>query len=222
MNRAPLHVFVAVLVTTSFPSLAQRPPAQGHAPAELLVTTGPATPGARFLATLPAATRKALQRNGQVLLDQKMEDTSGMVRAVLRFERPLDEVFALITQPSLQTKYLPHVTKSKTVGEHTPEGEATDMEVTVLVTIRYRTQHWFYPEEHRMEWTLDPSGANGLKEQSGYFQLYALDDQTTVAEYGTKVVARDKLINAVRRGAERASIADALVAMRKYVAAAPR
>jgi len=204
----------------AFSALAARPPARQHASPEVVAGVDAQTPGARFLATLPQSTREAVKKDGQAVLDGKSgsDSSGGLLRAVIRFDRPRDEVFALITQPSTQVSYLPHVTQSKTVGAHTDEGEATDMVVSFLFTFRYRTQHWFYPEEHRMEWNLDPAGENGLTEQVGFFQLYELDEKTTIAEYGTRVVARDGFLNFLRSLGERGGVADALTAMRKHVA----
>ena len=214
MTRTTLAVALTFTASAAF----ARPPARQHASPELLTTTGELTPGARFLATLPASAQDTLRREGAVVLAQKQGSADqSMLHAVIRFERPVDAVFAVITQPSTQHSYLPHVTASKTVGGRSDEGEATDMVVSFLFTFRYRTQHWFYPEEHRMEWSLDPSGADGLREQQGYFQLYALDDGTTLAEYGTRVVARDGFLNFLRGLGERGGVEEALRAIRRHV-----
>ena len=219
----PSNLF-AVLVVIALPSLAARPPARQHAPPEVIAGVDALTPGARFLQTLPASTREALKKEGQAVLDGQRsgDDTNGLLRAVIRFDRPRDEVFAIITQPSTQVSYLPHVTQSKTVGARSAEGETTDMVVSFLFTFRYRTQHWFYPEEHRMEWNLDPAGEDGLTEQLGFFQLYELDEKTTIAEYGTRVVAKDGFLNFLRGLGERGGVAEALTAIRKHVSAEKR
>ena len=213
MNRSILVIFI------SLSAFAARPPARQHASPEVIAGVDDLTPGARFLATLPTATREAVRKDGQAVLDNK-PGVDNLVRAVIRFDRPRDEVFAVITRPSAQVNFLPHVTQSKTVGARSEEGEANDMVVSFLFTFRFRTQHWFYPEESRMEWNLDPAGEDGLVEQVGFFQLYALDEHTTIAEYGTRVVARDGFLNFVRGLGERGGVAEALSAIRKHVAAA--
>lgn len=221
MTRMNRWTFAA-LVFTALSTFAARPPARQHAPPEIVAGVDDLTPGVRFLATLSPAVREALRKEGQAVLDGKRGDDKALLRAVLRFDRPADEVFAIITQPSTQVSYLPHVTQSKTVGARTAEGEATDMVVSFLFTFRYRTQHWFYPEERRMEWSLDPSGEDGLTEQVGFFQLYELDEKTTIAEYGTRVVAKDGFLNFLRGLGERGGVAEALTAIRKHVSASPR
>jgi hypothetical protein len=112
---------------------------------------------------------------------------------------------------------LPHVVESKTVGEHTAEGERNDYLVVLVFEIRYRTQHWFYPEESRVEWSLDPSGANGLVAQEGYWQLYELDSKTTLGEYGTRIVVRGALLEFARSIGERGGVVEALNAFKRHV-----
>ena len=65
MNRSILVVFVSL---TAF---AARPPARQHASPEVIAGVDDLTPGARFLATLPTATREAVRKDGQAVLDNK-------------------------------------------------------------------------------------------------------------------------------------------------------
>lgn len=208
------RVVCAVIAASGMVAFAERPSARHHAKPEVMQGSDDLTPGARFLATLPASARDELRRKGQVVLDQGTKDN--LIRAVVRFERPLGQVFSAVTQPAKQREFLPHVTQSKSLGR-SDQGESVDMAVSFLFTFRYRTQHWFYPDEGRMEWNLDPSGERGLKEQVGFWQLYELDEKTTIGEYGTHVASDNDFINFVRGLGERGGIADALGTMRKYV-----
>ena len=210
------RVVCTVLVASAMVALAERPPARHHAKPEVMQGNDGLTPGARYLATLPAAAREQLRKKGYAVLDQSSNGKDNLIRAVVRFERPADQVFAVITQPSREVEYLPHVTQSKSLG-HTEQGEVDDMVISFLMTFRFRIQHWFYPEEFRMEWELDPSGEKGLKEMVGFWQLYELDDKTTIGEYGTHVASDSDFINFVRSLGERGGIADALVSLRRFV-----
>jgi uncharacterized protein YndB with AHSA1/START domain len=222
MNQLITAATLVVVVTASTPAHAERPPPRGRAAPALLAgdVVDPGTAGACFLSSLPAERRAEFERHGQVLLEQPGSGSAGTIRAVLRFDRPRDEVFAILSRPSEQSRYLPNVTQSKTVGARTAEGERTDLVVSVLFTIAFRTQSWFYPEEHRIEWTLDPTGADGLTAQEGFFQLYALDERTTLAEYETRVVARSGLLEFFRSLGAKGGVADALAATRRHVATA--
>jgi hypothetical protein len=212
---------LALALSASSPAArAERPPPRERPAPELFTNLdgGTDTPGARFIATLPPKVRETLKKDAQVVLDTKA--TSGgpaLVRAVVRFDRPRDEVWALVTQPSKQSTFLPHVDVSKLVGERTAESEINDYVVAFIFTFKYRTQHWFYPDIQRVEWQLDPSGEDGMVEQLGFWQLYELDAKTTVAEYGTRIVVRGAFLNFLRSLGERGGVADALTAFRKHI-----
>lgn len=220
MHARPLTTLVLVLASSGW---AQQPPSRERAPAEFFTDLkgGTDTPGARFIASLPEAARKALAKDQQVVLDQTSKDGGpALIRAVARFGRPKAEVWELITRTSDQHTFLPHVTQSKTFGERTAEGERNDYVVAFFFTFKYRTQHWFYADQSRLEWNLDPSGEDGLVEQLGFWQLYELDEKTTVGEYGTRIVVRGAFINFLRSLGERGGVKDALTAFRRHVNAA--
>ncbi len=222
-------ILALCLAALAAPGLAAepRPPPRGHPvlPPAAAPTDGgaPASPGARYLESLPPAAREALLRNGQVILDTR---TSGpgpsLVKAAVRFSRSRADTYALITQPADQHTFLPHVEVSRPFGERTELGEREDFEVSFLFTFKYRTQHWFYPEEDRVEWNLDPTGGDGLEAQLGYWQLYELDEHTTLAEYGTHIVARGAILNFFRSLGERGAIDEALTAFRKHIDGSPK
>lgn len=218
-----MRLLTAAVLFLSVAAWAERPAAREHAPAEFFseLKGGTDTPGARFLASLPESARKAVLRDGQVVLDQKSSSSGpALIRAVARFNRPKAEAWELISRVSEQHAFLPHVTQSKTFGTRTAEGEADDYVVSFLFTFKYRTQHWFYADESRLEWALDPAGEDSLLEQEGFWQLYELDEKTTLAEYGTRLVVKGAFINFLRSIGERGGVRDALTAFREHVDAA--
>src|SRR4051794_33294661 len=100
----------AVLSFWAVTSFAERPPSVAKAPSEFHATSAEAqgpTPGAAYLATLPYEMRNKLRKDGRVLLE--LQRKKGYVHAVIRLERPIDEAYALITQPARQQQYVPHV-----------------------------------------------------------------------------------------------------------------
>lgn len=207
-------VVLAAALLLSRTALSERPAPKAQPAAELVADPNG---GAKYVARLPDEVRKALEKKGHALLEQRSGKDDGLIRAVIVFERPRSEVFAVLTQPSQQKSYLPNVKKSELVGARTAEGEAEDIEVSFLFTFKFRTQHWYYPELYRMEWALDESAPGSLSAQSGYFQLYALDESTTIAEYGTRVQLKDGFINFLRSLGEKGGVRDALDATRAHV-----
>jgi hypothetical protein len=110
------------------------------------------------------------------------------------------------------------VQQSKPVeGDAQADGERIDFVISMLFSFKYRTQHWYYPEENRIEWFLDASGEDGLAEQEGSWQFYALDDGTTLGEYATHVVTRSAFLNFFRRLGERGGVAEALTSLKRHV-----
>jgi hypothetical protein len=218
--RGDVRSFCFVVTVVAPLAFAQKPEPRERAPAAFFTELkgGADTPGTRFIASLPLDARRELLREGQVVLDQK--STSGgpaLIRAAARFSRPKAEVWQIITRTSEQQTFLPHVTQSKTVGTRTADGEVNDFVVSFFFTFKYRTQHWFYGDDGRLEWVLDPSGEDGLIEQQGFWQLYELDEKTTVGEYGTRLVVRGSFINFLRSLGEKGGVRDALTAFRKHV-----
>lgn len=222
MMRNGLRLAGIALILCGLTAFAGRPPPMGKAPPEFYATPAGAegpTPGARFLATLPYAARNKLRKDGRVILE--LQRKRGYVHAVVRLERPIGEAYALVSRPSTQQSYVPHVTQSKTVSGRTEHGESIDYVVSVFfMTFNFRVQHWFYPEHQRMEWTLDPSGKNELTEHVGSLQLYELDSNTTIAELSARVAVKDKFVSFVRGLGQRGEVSEALTAFRKYVATA--
>jgi hypothetical protein len=200
----------------------QKPEAKGHhalaSKASCLRRDDGVYAGAAYLAALSPELREALKANGQVFLD----DTNGqggtkLLKALVRVERPKREVFALLTQPSTQASYLPNLKESKTVGAKSVDGEVVDFLVSYVIKLEYRTQHWFYPEQSRVEWVLDPSGGDGLREQEGYSQLFEVDERTTLIEYGTHLTATGFIVNLLQQLGQRGGVRDALTAFRKHL-----
>lgn len=198
-----MKLLTCVVCVIATAALAERPPQRAQASADAKTLLESLTPSAR----------EALRKDGQVVLEQR---DGNALRAVVRFERPLAQVYSVLTEPSTQASYLPHVTQSKTVVR-SEEGESTDMVVSFLFTFRYRTQHWFYADAHRMEWSLDPAGPRDLTAQDGFWQLYALDEKTTIGEFGTHVAAESGFINFLRGLGERGGVAEALTSVRRHV-----
>ena len=222
--RPLLALSLAALGAVAF-AAEPRPPPRGHRlPVDPALDGGVAlSPGARYLESLPPSAREALLKDGQVILDTKTSGSGpSLVKAAVRFARSRADTYALISQPAEQHTFLPHVEVSRPVGERTELGEREDFEVAFLFVFKYRTQHWFYPEEDRVEWNLDPTGGDGLEAQLGYWQLYELDENTTLAEYGTHIVARGALLNFFRSLGERGAIGEALGAFRKHIDTSPR
>lgn len=186
---------------------------------ELRVVDG-LSEGQRFINSLPAEVRQQLNTDRRVLLpeDQSKDGAmAGYIKAVALFSQPKDRVYTLITDPSTQVLFLPRLEQSTTV-RRTAEGELTEFHLAVsLATVKFRTQHWWWPNHSRIEWALDPSWDNDIKVAGGFWQVFALDEKTSVGEYGTQVDTGLPVPEALATYLTRKDMPAALDAFQKYI-----
>ena len=68
-----------------------------------------------------------------------------------------------------------------------------------------------------MEWALDPAYDNDVKVASGFWQVFALDEKTSVGEYGTVVDIGLPVPDALQGYLTRKDLPAALDAFQKYI-----
>lgn len=179
------------------------------------------TEGQTFFDALSPEMQKKLKKDGQSLWGEQKQDTkgsyAGYIKAVAIFKQPKKRVWDLMVVPTMQPKYLPRLTDAKTVDQ--PEhGELVEFHLKVLFSsFEFFTRHWFYPEYSRVEWALDPNKKSDIALQEGYWQLYALDENTTIGEYGTKVDTGVAVPQFVQDFLAKKDIPKALTAFRAYM-----
>ena len=177
--------------------------------------------GQAFLASLPPELVTELKAKRRVLLPEAKAtgdaSMAGYIKAVALFSQPKARVCEMIAQPNTQVLFLPRLTASDTVSRD-ETGELTEFHLAVgLVTVKYRTQHWWWPQLSRFEWDLDPSYKNDVKVANGFWQIFALDETTSVGEYGTQVDTGLPVPDALQSYFARKDIPDALEAFQKYI-----
>lgn len=175
--------------------------------------------GHAVLAALPEAELAKLMADEIVLTGQASgeEVLKGTIRALFVVKQPRAETFRLLTQPSLQMSYQSRLKKSETVSR-TENGETTEFIVKVgLVSVHTRVVHKWWPEISRMAWTLDPSFKNDLRHQEGFYNLYALDERTTLLEFGTVLEVSALVPKFVQNYLTRSDLPEALGFVKKFV-----
>lgn len=202
----------------------ERPSSKGKSALASSTTTvkkeGEEFAGAAYFKSLPADLQAKLLKEDQVLLaeDKTTDDNyAGYIKAVAIFKQPKKRAWELMIEPTKQVQFLPRLTGA-TAAERPANGELVDFQLKVLFsTYKFRVQHWFYPEQSRIEWLLDKSVKNDIKSQEGYWQLFELDENRTIGEYGTRVetgIAAPKFLQDIFA---RKDIPKALTGMRKFV-----
>jgi hypothetical protein len=179
------------------------------------------TEGQIFLESLDPEIQKAVLKKGQTLLGEpKQTDNgsyAGYIKAVAIFKQPKQRVWELMVVPTKQPLYLPRLTGASTVDKPA-NGELVEFKLGVLFsTYKFYTRHWFYPEQSRVEWALDPDKESDIALQEGYWQLYALDENTTIGEYGTRVDTGVAVPQFLQDFFAKKDIPTALTAFRAYM-----
>jgi hypothetical protein len=202
---------------------ATRPPPHATSPLAVPIETsapGPESAGARYIKSLAPDVQKKLQAENQVLLGEEKADSAtygGYIRAVAIFHLPKKRVFDLMCDTATQALYLPHLV-SANVDSKPANGELTRFALKFLWSnVKFRVQHWFYPEQSRSEWHLDTSVPHDIKAQEGYWQLFEMGPDVTVGEYGTRVETGMAVPKFISDMFARGDIPKALTAFRKYM-----
>lgn len=175
--------------------------------------------GTLVLAQLDPKERAQLLGNGLVLASNQEgdEELAGYIRAWVIAEQPRDKVFELLIQPSAQSTFLPRLVSSTTV-ERKATSELTRFHVRVgLINVHTQVLHQWWPEISRLAWALDPNFDNGVRHQEGYWNVYALDDKTSLLEYGTILKTSALVPKFVQDRLTRSDLPGAMEAMKKYL-----
>ncbi len=129
-----------------------------------------------------------LERGEVVILEQpEVIEGREMVTAAIIFNQDIDTVFSLINQGWRQEEFLPHLDSSELHSKGDGK-DRIDIHVKILwIEIDYRVMGDYGSEPYRRSWSLDPEYDNDMKEVSGFWQLYWIDPDHTLARYGTLV-----------------------------------
>lgn len=128
-------------------------------------------------------------KKGEIVIMKDLgfgEDTSkGLIQAALILKAPIDKIFALQAQDWRQTEYVPYLDEMFVVQKF-PDGNLDEEHIKILfVNINIRVRWYHHPEKYSFNWNLDPKFKNDLKRLDGFWKFYYIDDNHTLARYGT-------------------------------------
>ena len=128
-------------------------------------------------------------KKGEIVIIKNIgfeESTSkGMIQAALILKAPIDKIFALQAQDWRQPEYVPYLNEMFVVQKF-PDGNLDEEHIKILiVNINIRVRWYHHPENFSFNWNLDPSFKNDLKRLDGFWKFYYIDDNHTLARYGT-------------------------------------
>jgi hypothetical protein len=209
-----------------------RPRAAARAALALLLGAALAAPGAARAqdavpGTRPASAQALLEAQPPALLEDLMEERlvllpsdglpKGQVEALVLFSQPSVKVWELLLQRERQKEYRPELT-SIAVIERTEGGLVEEHHLKIaFLKIGYRLTNHFDPAQHTITWTLDPNFDSQLQHVSGYWELYDLDGQRTLARFGTRVSVSPAVPGFLQNGITRKNVPETLENTRQWV-----
>jgi len=158
-------------------------------------------------------------KSGEVVILNAPGDLMGrkLVVAAMILNQNIDTVWDLMMQTWRQEEFLPGCHSSKLVEEY-EGGDLVDFQVRVLtVKIDYRIRHTKEKDKYYFHWKLDPEYDNDMKEVTGFYRYYWIDENNTLARYGTSVETKILIPPKFQVFMTKQSLPDALGAMKKWV-----
>lgn len=188
-------------------------------PAHSLPVTASAGEGKAVLAALSAKERAALDKKGVIVSNSisNAGDIKGVIKAYVVVKQPKQRVWELLQNPERQNTYLPRLDKTKVIKREPNYLLAYFKTGVSFVTVETQIEHRWFPEVSRLAWGLDPNYDNDLKQQDGYYNVYALDDTTSLLEMGTLLEASALVPNFVQEYLTKTDLPEAMVAVKKYM-----
>jgi hypothetical protein len=120
-------------------------------------------------------------------------DEGPFVEALVIFAQPRPRTLRLLAQTARHTEFRPELERIETVSWGDRE-VLDDHHLKILfMPIQYRLRHRFDWEGARIWWELDPAFENDLSEVAGFWELYELEGDRTLARFGSRVVVGPSL-----------------------------
>lgn len=138
-----------------------------------------------ILAEQPQDVLDELESKSWVMMEDDADAT--FVTALVIFDKPLDRSMRLISQTGRQVEFRTELKANETLETY-DDGTLERQRLKIMFTnivyhLRYRVDH----DAHRVSWDLDTSRENDLKEVTGFWQLYFIDEGHTLVKFGTRV-----------------------------------
>lgn len=190
-----------------------------YRPPHAVPVTVSAGEGAQVLAALKPEERAKLEKTGVVVSNtlSSGSDIKGVITAYVIVKQPKARVWELIRNPAHQHTFLPRLDKAKTIKKEENRELAWFQVGVSFVTLENQIDHRWWPEVSRMAWGLDPNYDNDLRQQDGYYNLYAIDDKTTLMEFGTLLETSALVPKFVQDYLTKTDLPEAMAAVKKYM-----
>jgi hypothetical protein len=178
------------------------------------------TRGEVLMGTWSSVVRTALVERGYTMPETSEGATGECAdfhQAVVVFDRPRDDVLGLLTQTYRQAEFLPSLREVESVEKS--EGHSLDRhEIRILFTkLHYHVRNEWSHEDSMMWWSLDSDRDNDIVALDGYWHLYPLGDDRTLAIYASRVNVGSLIPKSVQSRLGRKKLGESLEHFREWV-----
>lgn len=160
------------------------------------------------LAGEPADVVARLGEDRLVVLPAGGEEAGGYVLAYVVFERPREQVLALLSQAERQPEYRPEIESVRTVRRF-ENGRVDEQRIRIAFQpLVYRLVYTRHAETGRVSWALDPEFENDLRRMEGFWELYDFRraPARTLGRFGSSVDVGPALPALVQRTLTRKTV----------------
>lgn len=167
----------------------------------------------------PAAIERV--KKGEIVIADTRTDVEGggqaLIKVAMIFDVNIKEAYRIIRETDKQCEYIESCDENILI-ERTATYDIVEFHVKILSwQLKYRVKHQWNDAKFTTWWALDPTFKNDLKHLEGYWKLYYLDDNHTLARYGTKLIVKEFIPKAVQEALTRRDLPKTLEAVRKRV-----
>jgi hypothetical protein len=152
-----------------------------------LASTAAAEPGATAAARIAAQPEKVVDRlmKKRVVLIHDEDDQ--YVKALVIFEQPLARTLSLLSETARQVEFRKDLKGVETLEVY--EDGTLDRQRMKIMFIKmvYHLRYRIDPERRRIAWELDLSYENDARRLEGFWELHEMDENRTLARFGTLV-----------------------------------
>lgn len=156
---------------------------------------------------------------GEVVILKSPEHLIGrqMVLAAFILDRDIDTVWELMASPWRQGEYLANV-ESATLIKKWDIYDQVEIKVRIMgIPINYCLIGTRDKSEYYSHWELNPEYKNDMKEVTGFYRFYWIDENHTLARYGTLVETKVFLPPAVQTFMTKQALPQSLGAVKKWL-----
>ena len=112
------------------------------------------------------------------------EKVAGYGQCSIIINAPINKCFEILMKIDRQVYWMPNKKKSEIVSRNDNKLLIDNEYVFYGITTKYHSIYTIHKQNYRLEWEIDKSRPHDLADNSGFFQLEKIDEETSLLTYG--------------------------------------